>query len=204
MTSLPLSDLVIRDWSKNVCLVATDMDGTLTTLGKFTAKLLQALENLAAASLPVLIVTGRSAGWANGLAAYLPVIGVIAENGGLFYPGTGEPPLFLTYLADIESHRKRLATFFDSLKVEFPQIQESSDNRFRLTDWTFEVEGLTLANLQRLSFLCQEQGWGFTYSSVQCHIKPASQDKATGLLQLLSGCFPDFLPLARSHSDCRR
>ena len=194
MNSLPLSDLVIRDWSKNIRLVATDMDGTLTKLGKFTAKLLQALENLAAAGLPVLIVTGRSAGWTSGLAAYLPVIGVIAENGGLFYPGTGEPPLFLISFANIEGHRNRLATFFDSLKAEFNQIQESSDNRFRLTDWTFDIEGLTPADLQRLSIQCYDRGWGFTYSSVQCHIKPASQDKATGLLQLLSSRFPDFLP----------
>ena len=154
MTYLPLSDLVIRDWSNNVCLVATDMDSILTKLGKFTAKLLQALEKLAAGNLPLLIVTGRSAGWANGLAAYLAVVGVIAENGGFFYPGTGEPSLFLTYLADIEDRCKMLATFFDSLKMEFPQIQESSDNGFRLTDWTFDLEGLTLANLQRLSFLC--------------------------------------------------
>jgi hydroxymethylpyrimidine pyrophosphatase-like HAD family hydrolase len=49
----------------NIRLVATDMDGNLTTYGKFTSSLLQALENFAASGVQVLIVTGRSAGWVN-------------------------------------------------------------------------------------------------------------------------------------------
>ncbi|MEM1394587.1 MAG: HAD hydrolase family protein, partial [Cyanobacteria bacterium P01_H01_bin.150] len=61
-------------------LVATDMDGTLTTKGRFTNTLLQALQDLAAADIKIIIVTGRSAGWVSGLAYYLPVVGAIAEN----------------------------------------------------------------------------------------------------------------------------
>jgi hydroxymethylpyrimidine pyrophosphatase-like HAD family hydrolase len=34
-------------------------------------------------------------------------------------------------------------------------------------------------------------GWSFTYSNVQCHIKPVYQDKATGLLSVLSNHFPE-------------
>jgi hydroxymethylpyrimidine pyrophosphatase-like HAD family hydrolase len=34
-------------------------------------------------------------------------------------------------------------------------------------------------------------GWSFTYSNVQCHIKPPHQDKATGLLSVLSNHFPE-------------
>ena len=34
-------------------------------------------------------------------------------------------------------------------------------------------------------------GWSFTYSNVQCHIKPLHQDKATGLLSVLSRYFPE-------------
>lgn len=43
----------------NIRLIATDMDGTLTRRGKFTPALLQALEDLAAADIKVLIVTGK-------------------------------------------------------------------------------------------------------------------------------------------------
>jgi hypothetical protein len=65
----------------NIRLVATDMDGTLTRRGKFSAALLQALEDLAANDIKVLIVTGRSTGWVSGLSNLLPVVGAIAENG---------------------------------------------------------------------------------------------------------------------------
>lgn len=68
------------------------MDGTLTRLGKFTADLLQVLEDLQAAGISVLIVTGHSAGWVSGLVSYLPVQGAIAENGGLFSPVTVRNP----------------------------------------------------------------------------------------------------------------
>lgn len=191
MKSLPLSKVLANSAFKTVGLVAADMDGTLTLEGKFTASLLKALEDLAAAGVAVAIVTGRSAGWVNGLVSYLPVVGAIAENGGLFYPGTGDPVL-LTTVADVETHRQHLASTFKRLQSHFPQLRETSDNRFRITDWTFDIEGLTPEDLQQLNRLCEEMGWGFTYSSVQCHIKPQSQGKAIALLQLLRGYFPQY------------
>ena len=173
-------------------LVATDMDGTLTVKGKFTNKLLQTLEDLAAANLKVVIVTGRSAGWVSGLAYYLPVVGAIAENGGIFYPSQRDEAVTITPIPDIDSHRRDLAAVFDQLQLDFPELEESSDNRFRITDWTFDVAGLDNAALQILSQKCQELGWGFTYSNVQCHIKPLGQDKAVGLSQVLQEYFPQY------------
>lgn len=176
----------------NLRLIATDMDGTLTCDGKFTAKLLQALQELEAAKIAVLIVTGRSAGWVSGLASYLPVVGAIAENGGIFYQNNHT--VALTSIPNLVEHRQKLAAAYQQLKSEFGQIQESDDNRFRLTDWTFNNHDLTIAQLQRLDELCSAMGWGFTYSSVQCHIKPPGQDKAVGLKQVLEQFFPDYPP----------
>jgi hydroxymethylpyrimidine pyrophosphatase-like HAD family hydrolase len=156
--------------------------------------LLQAFEDLRAADIPVLIVTGRSAGWVSGLVTYLPVVGAIAENGGLFYPADSDQPVALTPIPDLVAHRQQLEVAYQRLKSEFPHIQESTDNRFRLTDWTFDNRDLTLTQLERLDSLCSSMGWGFTYSSVQCHIKPASQDKATGLMQVLHDYFPQYAP----------
>lgn len=193
MTFVSLNQLTTNDCLKNIRLVATDMDGTLTQQGKFTASLLQSLEDLATASIPVLIVTGRSAGWVSGLASYLPVAGAIAENGGFFYPSQAEQ-VALTPILDITAHRQQLAQAFECIKAKFPQLQESADNRFRITDWTFDNQDLTLGELQSMSALCQQIGWGFTYSSIQCHIKPAPQDKAAGLLKVLHDCFPQYTP----------
>lgn len=187
-----ISSLFQRYGCKDLSLVATDMDGTLTAQGKFTSTLLQSLEELAAVGIKVLIVTGRSAGWVSGLTSYLPVVGAIAENGGVFYPGDRPAPVMLTPIPNIAAHRQQLADTFERLQGEFPHIKTSTDNYFRLTDWTFDAEGLTLTDLGRLQQLCDGLGWGFTYSSVHCHIKPQGQDKATGLLKVLQDYFPDY------------
>ncbi len=176
----------------DICLVATDMDGTLTQKGKFSSALLQGLENLAAANIQVVVTTGRSAGWVSGLATYLPIAGAIAENGGLYYHHGEQLPASLSSIADLTSHRQQLEEIFLQLAREFPHICESADNRFRLTDWTFDVRSLKVDELQQLGQLCAQLGWGFTYSNVQCHIKPPSQDKAAGLLQVLRRYFPQF------------
>ncbi|MEQ8970001.1 MAG: HAD family hydrolase [Coleofasciculus sp. C1-SOL-03] len=179
---------------KTLRLIATDMDGTLTRQGKFSRELLQGLETLQAADIPVLIVTGRSAGWVSGLVHYLPVQGAIAENGGLYYPADRDQPVFLSTIADMTTHRQQLAQTYQRLKSEFPQLHESADNCFRITDWTFDNRDLSVEQLEHLNALCISMDWGFTYSSVQCHIKPRSQDKATGLIQVLRDHFPQYQP----------
>jgi len=67
----------------SVRAVFTDVDGTLTTGGRLAASTLAALERLQAAGVPVVLVTGRPAGWAECWARQWPVAGVVAENGGL-------------------------------------------------------------------------------------------------------------------------
>lgn len=192
MSCLSLPQSARNSSFARIRLVATDMDGTLTTKGKFTNALLQTLQDLAAANIKVIIVTGRSAGWVSGLAYYLPVVGAIAENGGLFYPSQGGQAVTITPIQDLDKHRRDLAAVFKKLQLNFPQIQESEDNRFRITDWTFDVAGLNSDSLQTLSHQCHELGWGFTYSNVQCHIKPLAQDKAVGLSQVLQEYFPEY------------
>ncbi|TVQ14679.1 MAG: HAD family phosphatase [Leptolyngbya sp. DLM2.Bin27] len=176
-----------------VKLLATDMDGTLTRQGKFTAALLQGLERLQTAGLPVVIVTGRSAGWVNGLAHYLPVTGAMAENGGMYFPKAG-PPEPLIEISDLVAHRQQLQEAFAHLQWRWPQLQESDDNRFRLTDWTFNLTGLTQTDLDEMAQLCQTLGWGFTYSTVQCHLYKPGQSKAAGLQRMAQVHFADISP----------
>ena len=174
----------------DIALVATDMDGTLTKEGKFTSELLSALESLQQANIAVLIVTGRSAGWVNAVANYLPVVGAIAENGGLFYNNQNQTSEFIDGL-DIASHRSELRSVWQDLQHEFPRITESTDNQFRLTDWTFDIGDLTVAELTQMADICREAGLGFTYSTVQCHIKPLQQSKAIALSQVIAEHFPE-------------
>jgi HAD superfamily hydrolase (TIGR01484 family) len=188
--SLPLTAERLKD----IRLIATDIDGTLTRNDKFTPELLQAIDLINAKGLELLLVTGRSAGWVSALNNYLPVAGAIAENGGLFFNQSGEFD-FLTRIKSISEHRERLANVFWELQERYPQIEESVDNQFRITDWTFDVANVNASQLWEIASQCEQWGWGFTYSTVQCHIKPIKQDKAQGILQVLKQNFPKLKPM---------
>lgn len=187
-----LKSISDRDWSQ-IKLIASDLDGTLTTTEKFNSQLLVTLRQLTAVGVDVLITTGRSAGWVQAITTYLPAVGAMAENGGLLYwQGSVEPQLISKI--EIDRHRQQLSQVFKLLESKFPQLQESEDNRFRVTDWTFEVRGLSLSELEQIEQICQLEGYGFTYSSIQCHIKPLYQDKAFGLMQVIPKYFPGLKP----------
>lgn len=69
--------------------VFTDVDGTLTSNGKLTSGTLKAIEWLNAVKVPVVLVSGRPAGWGEAWARQLPVAGAIMENGALHYAWRG-------------------------------------------------------------------------------------------------------------------
>jgi len=190
----PLSALPFSLDPAQIKLIATDMDGTLTRQGCFAAELLQGLERLANTDIPVVIVTGRSAGWVQGLAHYLPITGALAENGGVYVAGANAEAELLTDLPDLSIHRQRLAELFDALQQTSSHLTPSCDNPFRLTDWTFDVADLTQTDLDRFKHTCELAGWGFTYSTVQCHLYPSGQSKAAGLQQVLNRHFPKIAP----------
>jgi hypothetical protein len=174
----------------DIHLIASDVDGTLTHNGKFSSDFISTLLDLQSAGIKVLLVTGRSAGWVSALVNYLPIEGAIAENGGLYLQPNGNQDL-LSSIPNVSRHRILLENTFHHIKQKFPNLHPSTDNQFRITDWTFDVDGLATDDLEEIAGQCQQMGWSFTYSNVQCHIKPIHQDKATGLLSVLSKYFPE-------------
>lgn len=179
----------------HIKVVATDMDGTLTRRGRFSSTLLDALEHLQRAGITVIIVTGRSAGWVQGVQNYLPVWGAIAENGGVLLTPNDEP-IILADIHEVSQHRTALRQTFQSLQSRFPSLRESSDNPFRITDWTFSVHGLTPDDLSVIQQQVEAASWSFTYSTVQCHIKPQGQNKAQAISDALHRHFPQVSPAA--------
>ena len=61
----------------------TDIDDTLTCEGAIEPVALQALQPMAAASLPVIAITGRPIGWSEPFALDWPVAAIVAENGAV-------------------------------------------------------------------------------------------------------------------------
>jgi HAD superfamily hydrolase (TIGR01484 family) len=177
----------------DIRLVATDIDGTLTRDGKFTRELLESIDLLNTQGIKLLLVTGRSAGWVSAVNNYLPVTGAIAENGGVYFNSDGEFD-FITRIDRIETHREQLANRFWELQARYPQIQESIDNQFRITDWTFDLSGLSNLELVEIDRQCQAWGDSFTFSTIQCHIKPQHQAKGSAILQVVGQYFPEIKP----------
>jgi HAD superfamily hydrolase (TIGR01484 family) len=154
---------------------------------------LQAIDRLNAQGIKLLLVTGRSAGWVSAVNNYLPVVGAIAENGGIYFNQAGEFD-FLTQIDQIDTHRSQLAAKFWELQEIYPQIAESIDNQFRITDWTFDVAGLGDRELTQIAAKCKDWGYSFTFSTIQCHIKPLQQDKGVAILQVIKRYFPAIQP----------
>jgi HAD superfamily hydrolase (TIGR01484 family) len=186
MTMTPLSESLSR--LNGITLVASDMDGTMTTNGRFSPDVFHAFEKLEKAGIRIVLITGRSAGWVNGLVSLLPIHGAIAENGGLYFPAQGESggTEIVSLRGSRQEHKQALRAMFHTLQKEFPRLEEAPDNTFRITDWTFSVKGLSENELMRMNKLCELHSWSFTYSNVQCHIMLPEQNKSAGLKKVLS------------------
>ena len=63
--------------------VLTDIDDTLTTEGAVTSDVLRALDELCAAGVHVIPITGRPVGWSEPFALGWPVDAIVAENGAM-------------------------------------------------------------------------------------------------------------------------
>ncbi|MDJ0509784.1 MAG: HAD family hydrolase [Crocosphaera sp.] len=167
---------------KNIKMIATDIDGTLTKKGEFSSQLLSTLEQLQQHNIRVILITGRSAGWCQGIVNYLPVWAIIAENGGVYCLKDNQKIIPLTAINNIIKHRQILQNNFEYLQSQFPLLNTSSDNQFRITDWTFDCHELTQETLLEIDKICHQNNWGFTYSHIQGHLKPLEQNKAKGLI----------------------
>ena len=189
-----LTPVISRSNLANIRLVATDMDGTLTRAGQFNSELLPALARLRETGIEVMIVTGRSAGWVSGLVNYLPIVGAIAENGGLYISQQNPEATILCDIPRMSAHRDRLATLFHKLSTRYPHLKPATDNAYRITDWTFDIDGLSENDLAWMQKTCEDSKMGFTYSNVQCHLQILRQNKAAGLARVLEQQFSQLLP----------
>lgn len=81
---LPLAQMPATR-AAGVDFVLTDIDDTLTTHGRLPAVTYAAIEDLAAAGVKVVPITGRPAGWCDMIARQWPVAAVIGENGAFFF-----------------------------------------------------------------------------------------------------------------------
>lgn len=161
-----------------VRLLATDVDGTMTSRGKLHPDIPAWMERLAQAGIEVVPVTGRSAGEALALARYLPgVQRALAENGAVVVQ-PDRPAQLLHGAADRGELEARM-------RLLDPSLQPAPCAPFRLADLAFERESRTEAQLQSLSRRAVGAGLQLTWSSVHVHASRHAPDKGEGLRLML-------------------
>lgn len=124
------------DFSK-VRAVFTDVDGTLTSPHRLHGTTLASIEKLAEAGIKVVLVSGRSAGWAECWLRQLPVEGVIAENGGVYWAKDAQGRLhkvFAEKRARQLANRRRLTKLVAQAMKQVPGARLSHDSTYTEVD----------------------------------------------------------------------
>ena len=160
-------------------LLASDVDDTLSTDGRIPSEILAAFERLRRGGLLIWLVTGRCASWGQALSRYLPVDGVVAENGGVICRGE-----LLTPLADLSligGERSRLKEAYEAIRRQVPRVRQTDDNLGRLTDWAIDRAGLSDDEVSRVADLAAGQGLKMIASSIHLHLYAGEHTKATAV-----------------------
>lgn len=182
--------------------LASDLDDTLTHHQHglpWTA--LRAIEALAAQGVPCVIATGRPAGWAQVLAALLPVRAVVAENGGAWALREGRG-VRVAFLDEEGARREGLArsrAMAETLRTRFPALTPVEEWAGRATDVVLDVgERASVPRPVVEAALAEVRDAGLfaVASTVHLHISHRAPDKTLGLRAALTDLGMDPAQLA--------
>jgi HAD superfamily hydrolase (TIGR01484 family) len=196
--SRPLSDL-----RGPVRALFSDIDGTMTTGERIEASTYEALEQLSASGTPVVMVTGRPAGWGQALMKMLPVIAVVTENGGVTFvrEGRRQHKLYGVPQASLPEWRRRMNDAAVEAMSSVPGARLSSDSKYRevdlAIDWNEEV-ALSQDDAERVVALLRKAGFTAVRSSVHVNFGPPHFDKLSACMaviqKVLGGDPVDLMP----------
>ncbi len=181
----------------NVRAVFTDMDGTLTSSGRVRASTYGALGDLEAAGIPVVVVTGRPAGWAEAIVRLWPVRAAVAENGGvLFLPprraGGLVRKLYSVPTATLPAVRRRMYAAARHVAARVPGARLAADSPYTevnlALDWNEDVH-LPEASARRMETLLRAKGYNAVRSSVHVNFWPGAFDKLTACRRVVKELF---------------
>ena len=164
----PLAELDAR----GVTTVLLDIDDTLTSGGKLTARAYAALERLQSAGKRVVPVTGRPAGWCDHIARMWPVDAVIGENGAFYFwfDAAGLHRRFQDEPAVRNDKRVRLMAIAQRILAAVPGSALASDQAYRETDiaidYREDVVPLPIEAAQRIAAMMREEGLAAKISSI--------------------------------------
>jgi HAD superfamily hydrolase (TIGR01484 family) len=196
--SRPLSDL-----RGPVRALFSDVDGTMTTGERIEASTYEALERLNASGTPVIMVTGRPAGWGQAFMKMLPVLAVVTENGGVTFvrEGRRQHKLYGVPQASLPEWRRRMNDAAVEVMTKVSGARLSSDSKYRevdlAIDWNEEVS-LTKDDADVAVHMLRKAGFTAVRSSVHVNFGPPHFDKLSACMtvvrQVLGGDANDLSP----------
>ena len=168
LVALPAT--VLRDIRGVFC----DIDDTLTSEGKLTARAYDALARLHAGGKLVVPITGRPAGWCDHIARMWPVDAVVGENGAFyFFYDAGRRKLAQRFLFDAATraaNRDRMIAVRERILREVSGCALASDQLYRAADLAIDfcedVPRLPFAEVDRIVELMRAAGMTAKISSI--------------------------------------
>ncbi|HPQ95752.1 MAG: HAD-IIB family hydrolase [Thiothrix sp.] len=165
--------------------VFTDIDDTLTTEGRLPAAAYQALEQLQAAGIDAVPVTGRPAGWCDMIARFWPVAGVIGENGGFYFRYQTRQKTMLRIYEQPEPERRinrqRLEHIRTRVLNEVDGAGISADQAYReldlAVDFCEDVPPLSAPAIAQIRTIFEQEGAVAKVSSIHVNGWYGSYDK---------------------------
>lgn len=162
------------DVRRGVRYLLTDIDDTLTSEGRLPADAYKALEDLRAAGLKVVPITGRPAGWCDHIARMWPVDGVVGENGAFYFRyDEGARRMQRRYFKDApqrQADAKRLKELERRILAEVPGVAVSADQSYREADLAIDfcedVPALPMGAARRVKDIFEQAGAQAKISSI--------------------------------------
>ena len=162
------------DVRRGVRYLLTDIDDTLTSEGRLPASAYKALEDLRAAGLKVVPITGRPAGWCDHIARMWPVDGVVGENGAFYFRyDESARRMHRRYFKDAPQRRAdaaRLKELEGRILAEVPGVAVSADQSYREADLAIDfcedVPALPMEAARRVKELFEQAGAQAKISSI--------------------------------------
>ena len=190
----------LRDWPREhrrqLRVLLTDIDDTLTTNGRLSAETLHALDSAKQKGWLRIAVTGRPTFWTLPLLRLCNFDAVIAENGAsaFWIDESGQQQGMFYADAEVrQQHRRQLENFALTLKASFPEVKIASDAPQRIGDLAFdigeEIPALPLARVQAIVALMRNHGLYATTSSIHAHASVDYFSKQTMTQRLLRDVF---------------
>lgn len=192
----PIASASTDVWS-NVRVILTDIDDTLTTHGRVTADAYTALENLRAAGVLIIPVTGRPAGWCDLIARAWPVDAVVGENGAFYFRYDERRRRMIRVSADSEVERREKRKRLDALATKIlhnvPGSAISADQAYRQADLAIDfcedVPPLSDAAIAAITDAFKSEGATAKISSIHVNGWFGAYDKLTMTRRLLAEAF---------------